>query len=121
MDTNGRSTATITTSDAQRRARWLTIFGAEQIPVMSAKPRWQVGRGEFREIEILAYDLDVSRLHWMSAQRAADRLNLTVDQLAGLPIKASTDITVTAVSPEWMIRPFALAIFDDNIGTFNYA
>lgn len=121
MDMNGRSTAAITTTSQQRRARWQAIFGADQLPVLAAEPRWQVGRGEFRETEILAYDLDVSRLHWMSAQRAADSLNITIEELASLPIKATADVQVTAVSPDWMIRPFALLPTDNNPGAYAYA
>lgn len=100
---------TVTTSDPNRRARWLAIFGTDRLPVLSAKPRWQVGRGEFRETEFYAYDLAVAGLHWMAAQRAADKLGMTTDELARLPIKAGADIVVeTAVSSEWVKRPFAL-------------
>lgn len=100
----------VTTTDRRRRERWQAIFGTDQLPVLSAKPRWQVGRGEFRETEFYAYDLAVAGLHWMAAQRAADKLGVSVDDLARLPIKAGADITVeTAVSDSWQKRPFVFA------------
>ena len=73
-----------------------------------------MGRGEFGEAEYLAYDLDVTRLHWMAQRRAADRLGVDVDDLRGLPIKAGADIEIenegeTAVSPDWVKRPFVFA------------
>ena len=100
----------VTTSDSQRRALWVRLFGTDRLPVVSGRPRWQVGRGEFRETEFYAYDLAVAGLHWMAAQRAADKLGVSVDDLARLPIKAGADITVeTAVSDSWQKRPFVFA------------
>lgn len=100
----------VTTADPQRRARWQRLFGVERLPVLHPRPRWQVGRGEFREQEFLAYDLDCSRLHWMALSRAAGRLGLDAADLRGLPIKAGADIEVeTAVSDSWQKRPFVFA------------
>lgn len=100
----------VTTSSPKRRALWLRLFGVDRLPVVSPKPRWQVGRGEFRETETLAYDLDVARLHWMALSRAAGRLGIDVADVRGLPIKASADVVVeTAVSDSWKKRPFVFA------------
>jgi len=110
----------VTTTDRRRRERWQAIFGTDRLPVLTGKPRWQVGRGEFRETEYYAYDLAVAGLHWMAAQRAADKLGLSVDDLARLPIKAGADITVeTAVSDSWQKRPFRFA--REPIGAAAYA
>ena len=100
----------ITTTDPNRRAIWQRLFGLDRLPVMSPRPRWQVGRGEFRETEILAYDLDASRLHWMAKDRAAKRMGVAVAELGGMPIKCGADVEVTeaAVSEEWGKRPFVL-------------
>jgi len=94
----------VTTSDPTRRARWQRLFGVDRLPVLHPRPRWRVGRGELREVEYLAYDLDATRLHWMAQRRAAQLIG---DELHGLPIKAGADVEVeTAVSPEWVKRPF---------------
>lgn len=98
----------VTTSSPTRRARWQRLFGVDRLPVVHPRPRWQVGRGEFRETGFLAYDLDTARLHWMAQRRAADCLGLDVGELRGLPIKAGADIEIeTAVSEGWVKRPFS--------------
>ena len=85
MNTNGRSTHFITTTDPTRRALWLRLFGSEWLPVKSARPRWQVDRAG---VEVLAFDLDASRLHFMARSRFAGyiarRDGITYDTAAGL-------------------------------------
>lgn len=107
---------TIMTNDPRQRALWLKLFGTEQLPVKTAKPRWRVERGAFtRETNVLAYDLDASRLHWMARQRFASWVSLktghtvTAKEIDGWLIKADRCELVidTAVSPTWRKRPFS--------------
>lgn len=67
MFTNGRSTAVITTRSGQRAAKWLRLFGVEALPVKHERPRWIAQPGG----DMLAYDLDASRLNeWQRARFA---------------------------------------------------
>lgn len=109
MDMNGRS-AFITTSDPRRLLIWQALFGqgVDRLPVKSAQTRWQWVRGELGPEEIPAFDLDPARLHWMSLAHA-QRRGLTMADLEAMYIRRTADIVVqTAVSSEWVKRPFAL-------------
>lgn len=117
MSTNGRSTAFITTGDAQRRALWLRLFGEEWLPVKAARPRWQAVRGELNETEILAFDLDAARLpagacerfaHYI-AQKTGISYTAAMHQVDGWPLKAAGCTVETAVSSNPMTRPFVFA------------
>ncbi len=116
METN-RVTATITTSDAQRRALWLRLFGADWLPVKTARPRWQVVRGELTEVEVLAFDLDASRMpagardrfaHYIAA-KTGQGYEAALTQVDGWPIAAAGCTVETAVSSKWVRRPFVFA------------
>ena len=114
MNTNGRSTHFITTTDADRRALWLRLFGSEWLPVKSARPRWQVDRVG---VEVLAFDLDASRLHIMAQARFAGYVarrdgiayDTALSLVNGWPVKAVGCIVETAVSETWEKRPFRFA------------
>lgn len=101
----------VTTTDQRRRAHWMRLFGVDQLPVKAPRPRrqariWQPG-------EVLAFDLDAGRLHWMQRHRFAGyvsrQIGVTVDEalhlVDGWPIPADG---VTAVS--WWKRPFAFTM-----------
>lgn len=108
----------VTTHDHRRQAHWERIFGTARLPVKAAVPRlqarmWQPG-------QILAYDLDVARLHWMQRERfafyisrqtrmtIADALYAIED---GWPIEASNcEIIETAVSADTAVFAF-LGVF----------
>lgn len=93
MVTNGRSTAFITTRSGQRSAKWLRLFGVDVLPVKHEHPRWQVfanGR------DVLAYDLDATRLNeWQRARfagyiakRSAIPFTVALKQVDGWPLEA---------------------------------
>lgn len=106
----------VTTSDSQRRALWVRLFGAEWLPVKAGRPRWQVARGELNETEVLAFDLDAARLpagarsrfaHYVAA-KTGQTYEAALYQVDGWPIPAAGCVVETAVSSDWMIRPFAM-------------
>jgi hypothetical protein len=93
----------IQTSDEKRRSIWLHVFGADTLPVLAAKPRWQAMQG--RGHDVLAYDLALSELSEAQRQRFAGHLSQKygMDYTAALnelgtavswPIKASIDVMV---------------------------
>jgi len=116
---------TIITNDPRQRALWLRLFGTEQLPVKADKPRWRVERGAFgREVNVLAYDLDASRLHWMARQRFASWLSsipgnhkVRASEVDGWLIKADRCeiVNETADSSMWGKRPFS---FLGNVGIY---
>ena len=101
MNTNGRSL--LTTTDRRRAALWEKIFGSDTLPVMHAAPRWQHMQG--RGNEVLAYDLDTSRLTAMQRARFASHLakvsgrpysaaHAEIDNGSTYPIQSSNDIRI---------------------------
>ena len=104
MNMNGRSTLhLITTTDSRRAKLWERIFGTDQLPIMHATPRLQHMQG--KADEVLAYDLDASRLTEWQRIRFADHLarigkrpfSLTIQEVnsgALYPIRDSFDIQV---------------------------
>lgn len=121
--------AFITTSDPQRRATWQRLFGVEKLPVKSATPRWRVERGEFgREANVLGYDLDASRVHWMGLSRFAEYASrktghaYTAADMDGWLIKATGKETVindeTVDSATWQKRPFSFWPETAGVGAF---
>jgi len=114
----------IMTHDTRQRALWLRLFGTETLPVKAAKPRWRVERGAFgREVNVLAYDLDARRLHWMARQRFASWVSVKTghtvraSEVDGWLIKADRCevINETADSSMWGKRPFS---FFGNVGIY---
>jgi hypothetical protein len=107
----------VTTQDPTRRALWLRLFGVDWLPVKAARPRWQVARGELVEGEILAFDLDAARLHPMArerfahyiAQRTGETYKVAAHIVDGWPIAAAGCVVETAVSSEWVERPFTFS------------
>lgn len=106
----------LTTTDSQRRAKWQRIFGVDELPVKADKPRWRVERGAFgREVNVLGYDLDASRVHWMGLTRFAEYVSrktgheYTAANMDGWLIRATGYETVheTADSASWQERPFS--------------
>lgn len=105
----------LTTTDTERREKWLRLFGTGALPVKSPTPRWRVERGAFgREVSVLGYDLDADRLHWMARERFAGYLTQKSGHLYasrdidGYLIKSTGRETVheTAESALWQKRPF---------------
>ena len=101
MNTNGRSL--ITTTDSRRAALWEKIFGSDTLPIVHAAPRLQHMQG--RGSEVLAYDLDTSRLTAMQRARFASHLARVsgrpyeaayaeIDNGASYPIQSSSDIRI---------------------------
>lgn len=93
----------VTTSDTQRAALWLSLFGAEYLPIMAPRPRLQEHPGV--DFPILAYDLDLGRLSAPQRQRFAGHLSrrygieytavlARVETAVSWPIKAGPDIQV---------------------------
>ena len=114
MFTNGRSIHLISTTDEKRQTIWLHVFGADTLPIVGHKPRWQVMQG--RGVEVLAYDLALSELSDAQRQRFAGYLSrkygrnyqVTLTELetaVSWPIKASFDIQV--LEPAEQMSPLA--------------
>ena len=93
---------------------WDRVFGTDHLPVMHPAPRWQVVQG--RAFEVLAYDLDTSRLTEWQRIRFADHLARLskrpfaaalreINSGALYPIRASFDIQV--VEPAEQASPLA--------------
>jgi hypothetical protein len=61
------------TSDRRRQLLWERLFGSETLPIVTPVPRWQEMRAG--EAAVLAYDLDVTRLHEGAITRLADYIS----------------------------------------------
>ena len=106
----------LTTTDTKRAAMWQRLFGVDALPVKTATPRWRVEQGAFgRETNVLGYDLDASRLHWMALERFAAYVSRRTGyphrakEMDGWLIKATGKEMVheTAESAIWQKRPFS--------------
>lgn len=105
----------ITTDNERRLRHWDRLFGTDRLPVKHAKPRRQCipGNGE-----VLAYDLDVSRLHWMQVVRLADDIakrsnGLTYDMAMseierGWPVVADGCYVIEEVAEETAVSSLRL-------------
>lgn len=62
----------ITAVEQRRRAYWENLFGSDELPVKTPRPRWQFM--EPGRHETLAYDLDTEALHPMQRERLAQHL-----------------------------------------------
>ena len=103
----------IMTTDPQRRAKWQRLFGTDELPVKSAEPRWRVERDAFgSESNVLGYDLDASRLHWMARIRFADYVSRRMghtyqpSDMDGWLIKAAGCDLVNEAADSDRERPF---------------
>jgi len=83
----------ITTSDPHRRQLWRHLFGRDTLPVLTSRPRWQWLTG--RQVETLAYDLDMKAL----PEGAVARLAAYVARRADWPYSYAK----TAVQSGWTI------------------
>lgn len=118
----------ITTTDPQRLAIWQRLFGVDRLPVKSDTPRWRVERDSFgREANVLGYDLDASRVHWMARERFAHYVSRKTghsyrgSDIDGWLIKAAGCEVVTETADSlWRKRPF-LFYTDTTTKTIQYA
>ena len=110
----------IITTNPHRQRVWQRLFGQDRLPVRTAVPRWQHLPG--RSDSVLAYDLDLARLHAAQVERLAGYVarragwpyqTALAEIRRGWPIEAAgcrlAEEAETAVSPDTAvsIRKFA--------------
>lgn len=98
----------VTTTNPHRQRTWQHLFGQTRLPVKTAVPRWQ--HLPRRPDAVLAYDLDLDRLHPAQVERLAAyiarRANwpyhaaLSELRQTGFPIEAWQTEKETAVSED---------------------
>ena len=111
MLTNTRSTHLIRALDPHRATLWHHLFGTNQLPVKTAKPRWMWLEGQ--PYEVLAYDLDAGRLSDGQRARYAEYVSRkwkmpyeqARKQLDNWPLKAAGTEPVTAEPDASQERP----------------
>lgn len=102
MFANNHSDSFIKTNDAHRERKWVRLFGVDMLPVKQARPRDQWL--PLQECQVLAYDLDASRLHWMQRERFVDYICIrtgmcrkeAMQHTDGWPLVAEDCFVVTA-------------------------
>lgn len=114
----------VTPTTQARQARWLEIFGTLHLPVLERTPRVQ----ETRDGSVLAFDLAIEQMHWMSLIRLAERIrkekgrtfdDVYADVCVNVPLNAeglivvefeSDDETAVSTANDVVKRPFPIVM-----------